>query len=300
MIPILRFVLTESMLRMILGTCLFLIIFATYINISFTDPIFPDDVRPFSISSEADGDVYFVGVVMIDKSTNIVAMIQEKNGDWKNQSPFVLSFAEPPEYVNVLVNPHRNYKQKNAEVIEFKTMRSVPYAEMLYVSNVSGNETSYDIRPDQIRNYFGIECKMQNITRKVSESEVSLSIPVKQYQNSTVSGYREVTNLFFQIVPPKNYEVVYALPEAVLFRLVGKHYGAYEFEVNTEKTDLFILFQNRFIARDIQIIEIILGMLLSMSTYLIATGFIELAAPLHDMYKEKYDSMKMVLFRKKG
>ncbi|MBN1166586.1 MAG: hypothetical protein JXA44_05565 [Methanospirillaceae archaeon] len=300
MIPILRFILTESMLRMILGTCLFLIIFATYFNISFTDPIFPDDVRPFSIYSEAGEEVYFIGIVMIDKSTHIVAMIQEKNEDWKNQSPFILSFREPPEYVNVLVNPHRNYVQENAEVIEFRTMRSVPYAEMPYVSHVSGNETDYDIRPEQIRNFFGVECKMQNITRKVSESDISLSVPVKQYRNTTVAGYREVTNLFFQIVPPKNYEVVYALPEAVLFRLVGKHYGAYEFEVNTEKTDLFILFQNRFIARDIQIIEIILGMLLSMSTYLIATGFIELAAPVHDRYKEKYDSMKMVLLRRKG
>jgi len=300
MIPTLRFLLHESTLKMILGTCLFLIIFATYLNISFTDTIFPGDVKPFSLySCGSEQKSYFVGIVMIDNSDNVVAMINEKDTYWKNQSSFILSLAEPPEYVNILVNPHRDYIAENEKVIEFGTMREVPYDKMPYVSNVSDNETVFSIRPDQIHNYYGIEFKMQNITRKVSESEISLSIPVKQYRGAGINGYQEVTNLFFQIVPPKNYEVVYALPEAVLFRLVGKHYGAYEFELDTEKTDLFLLLQNRFIARDLQIMEIVLGMLLSLSTYFIASGFIELAAPIHESYKEKYNTAKLMLLRRK-
>ena len=70
------------------------------------------------------------------------------------------------------------------------------------------------------------------------------------------------------------------MPQPGLYRLIENNSVAYEFEIDTRKTDLFILFENMFISRNMQIAQIILGMLLSLATYLMANGFLNIISPI--------------------
>lgn len=262
-----------------MGICLFLIVFGTYINLSETSDLYQDEIRPFGIVGEnLNKSVFFVGIVMLENSNDAIFMINE----WDESAPksnYTVYFSDPSTEVKFAVKK-RNYEiSSNERILQFNEMRHIPYKEIPHYHNISLEEGIISVVPSAIQNYFGLEVKIRNVTRHVSPSEIALSIPLN-IQNSELNKNSIVREYFVQIIPPKDFIISEAMPEPNLYRLIKGNNVAYEFLVDSSFTDFFVLFENRFVSRHIQIFEIVLGMLLSLATYFIVNGFIQIANPI--------------------
>lgn len=280
MITILRILIREDVLTFILGISLFIFVFSTIINISATDQLYPEKIVPVHIYTKGDPEQpFFLGVVMKDGSNNAIMLINQWDNS-ENQSDFLVVFSEPIQNIEVALQKKKEGDGNRTRVLDFAGRRHIPF-EKIYPETKNTNITRIFVNPRDISHFYGIECNVGGITRKVSSFQKTVSVSLKIDPGEEIEGYRPVRNIIAQVVPPSDYSVENAMPEAVLLSFIGEHFSANEFPVDTTKTDLFVLYENRFIERDIRILEIILGMLLSLATYFMATGFIKMVAPLN-------------------
>ncbi|MDD1725132.1 MAG: hypothetical protein LUQ07_08400 [Methanospirillum sp.] len=299
MITILRILIREDVLTFILGISLFIFVFSTIINISVTDQLYPEKVVPVHIYTRGDPDVpFFLGVIMKEGSNNAIILINQ----WEkpeNQSDFLVSFAEPVQNIEIALQKKKADDGNRTRLLDFTSRRHIQY-EKIYQETGNTSISRIPINPQEISHFYGIECNVRGITRKVSAFQKTVSVSLKTDPGEEIEGYKPVRNIIAQVVPPSDYSVENAMPEAVLLSFIGEHFSANEFFVDTTKTDLFVLYENRFIERDIRILEIILGMLLSLATYFIATGFIKMVAPLNISILRDDKEREMVMMVNQG
>jgi hypothetical protein len=280
MISVLKILIREDVLTFIIGISLFIFVFSTIINTSSTDQLYPDRTLPINIYTKGDPDTpFFLGVIMKEGSDNAVLLINQWNSP-SNQSDYLISFSRPVDSIEFALQKKPGGYENRTRILDFAQRRHVSYSKM-YPETANTSLSRIVISPDSIPNYYGIECNMQGIVKRVSAFQKTVSVHLKIDPEEEINGYRPVRNIIAQVVPPSDYSVENAMPEAVLMSLIGDSFAANEFAVDATKTDLFVLYENRFIERDIRILEIILGMLLSLATYFMATGFIKIIAPLN-------------------
>lgn len=275
----LRFLTQEHILSFTMGICLFLAVFGTYINLCETRDLYQEDIRPFGIVGDnLSSSVFFVGIVMLENSNDAIFLVN----DWNQGIPplnYTVFFSDPSIDIKFAVKKRNAEIVSNERILQFNEMRHIPFQDIPYYRNLSLKEGMIPVIPSEIHNYFGLEAKIQNITRHVSPSEIAISVPLNILtsgiqKNSTVHDY------FIQIIPPRDYVIAEAMPEPNLYRLIKGNNVAYEFLIDSSVTDFFVLFENRFLSRHIQLFEIVLGMLLSLATYFIVNGFITIANPI--------------------
>jgi hypothetical protein len=275
----LRFLTAEHILSLTMGICLFLIVFGTYINLCETHDLYQEDIRPFGIvGPNLSTTTYFVGIVMLENTNDAIFMINE----WDLSNPpsnYTIHFSDPSTEVKFAIKRRNMNVSSNERILQFGEMRHIPYGDIPYYRNITLDEGMIQVIPSEIQNYFGLEAKIQNITRPVSPSELAISVPLN-IQTGKMDLNETAQNIFIQIIPPKNYVISEALPEPNLYRLIRNNNVAYEFLVDSSVTDFFVLFENRFLSRHIQLFEIVLGMLLSLATYFIVNGFMQIANPI--------------------
>ena len=283
----LRFLTAEHILSLTMGICLFLVVFGTYINLCETRDLYQENIRPFGIvGPNLSSTVFFVGIVMLENSDDAIFMVNE----WDQTtapSNYSVHFSDPSTEIKFAVKKRNAEISSNERILQFNEMRHIPIEDISYYRNVSLDEGIIPVIPSKIQNYFGLEAKIQNVTRHVSPSELAISVPLNILtgdinENSTVHNY------FIQIIPPKDYIIVNAMPQPNLYRLIRNNNVAYEFLIDSSVTDFFVLFENRFLRRHIQLFEIVLGMLLSLATYFMVNGFMQIANPIkHRIIKKK-------------
>jgi hypothetical protein len=261
-----------------MGVCLFLIVFGLYLSMSETNPMYQEKIHPFGIKGENISNItYFVGIVMIENSKDAIFMINE----WEingRPSNYTVQFTDPTTEVKFALKRWGMNESGTERIMKFGEMRHVPYEKIPYTKTLNTSPGTFIVRPSEIQNYFGLEAKVRNISRQVNPSQLSISVPLRLSDEN--EDLNEVSQIFVQLIPPKNFVLVTSMPQPNLYRLIENNSVAYQFEVDTRKTDLFILFENMFVTRSIQISQIVLGMLLSLATYLMANGFLNIISPI--------------------
>ena len=203
MIDRLRFLTSEHILSLIMGICLFLIVFGTYLTMSETNPVYQEKINPFGISGENLTNItYFVGIVMLENSHDAIFMINELDIT-KTPSNYTVQFSDPSTEVKFALKRWSMNNTFDERIIQFGEMRHVPYDKIPYTKTIQSSPGIYDVRPSDIQNYFGLEAKVQNISRQVNPSEISISVPLKI--SSPEGRQTQIPQLFVQLIPPKNY-----------------------------------------------------------------------------------------------
>jgi hypothetical protein len=294
MISILRILIREDVLTFIVGISLFIFVFSTILNISSTEQLFQDNITPINIYTKGDTNLpFFLGVVMKEGSDNAVVLINQWE-DPDNQSDFLITFSEPVDNIELALQKKPGGDNRT-RILDFADRRHVPYSKM-YPETSNTKISQLFLNPQNISHFYGVECNVKGIVRRVSSFQKTVSVPLKIDPKEEIDGYKPVKNVIVQVVPPGDYTAQDSIPQAEMLSLIGDHLSANEFEVDTTKTDLFVLYENRFIERDIRIMDVILGMIISLATFYIATGFLKIVAPLNiSLFKDNSERKEIML-----
>lgn len=240
--------------------------------------MYQEKIHPFGIVGQNLTNItFFIGIVMLENTNDGIITINEWDRTLKPSNYSVL-FSDPSTEVKFALKPWNLETGDEERILQFGKMRHVSYEKIPYTKYLNNSPGLFEVRPSEIPNYYGLEAKVRNISKNVNPSQISLSVPLKITNGN--GQQIQVQQIFVQLIPPKDYIIVSSMPQPNLYRLVENNSVAYEFEVDTRKTDLFVLFENMFISRTVQISQIILGMLLSLATYLMANGFLNIITPI--------------------
>ncbi|PKL59242.1 MAG: hypothetical protein CVV33_08845 [Methanomicrobiales archaeon HGW-Methanomicrobiales-4] len=264
-------------IKLAFGIIVFILAMSNVIILSQTSSIYPEEtgynIGTFTTAKE--NSTYFMTIQPVLETGLLKVTINEQQ-DWSNQSRALLKVPADAENISFLIMPPNNLITSPEKIAEQTYLTRVPYQEHENLSLAIEKGGLLIIRPDLIENYYGVEFFLPHQIIHRSRSQISLSIPLYYAGKSIHPGLQQVTQYKIQILMPENYELISSVPSPVRFHFIGNNLAIYEFNVDATATDLLINLENRFITKDLQNIQILLGTLIGFSTSLIISQSIEI------------------------